>query len=255
MKVSYIESPEGLLVSGDEWLKLEEKIARENPDVLVTNEMPFGNWLAGVKEYNSEDAEDSISAHEDGLDALKQLNIPTILSSRPVLFEGKLANEAFVLVNGEYKFAHQKHYFPEEPGFYETDWFANAKPGFDVVEANGLVIGVILCTELFFNEWARSYGRQGAHLIVVQRATELTIEHWKTAAAMAAIVSGCYVVSSNRVGRFDDDLVFGGNGFAFAPDGTLISETSPEKRVVSIDLDFDIIKSQQKNYPCYVREL
>jgi N-carbamoylputrescine amidase len=255
MKVSYVESPEGLLASGAEWQKLEERIASENPDVFVTNEMPFGNWLAGVKEYDAKDAQGSISAHKDGLDALKQLNVPTILSSRPVPFEGKLANEAFVLVNGEYKFAHQKHYFPEEPGYYETDWFSNAKPGFGVVEANGLVIGVLLCTELFFNEWARSYGRQGAHLIVVQRATEQTVEHWKTAAAMAAIVSGCYVVSSNRVGKFDEDLIFGGKGFAFAPDGSLISETSSDKPVVSIDLDFDFIKDQQKKYPCYVREV
>lgn len=255
MKISFIESPEGLLASGAKWQKLEEQIASENPDVLVKNEMPFGNWLAAAKEYSSEVVKESITAHDAGLEALKQLNITTILSSRPVPFKGKLANEAFALVNGEYKFAHQKHYFPEEPGYYETNWFANEKPGFDVIETNGLVVGVLLCTELFFNEWARSYGRQGAHLIVVQRATEERVEHWKTAAAMAAIVSGCYVVSSNRVGRFDDNLDFGGIGFAYAPNGTLISETSDEKPVVSIDLDFDLIKNQQKNYPCYVREL
>lgn len=249
MKVSYIQSPEGLVASGAEWQKLVSQIEHENPDVLVTSEMPFGSWLAGVHEYNKGDADKSISAHDVGLDALKKLNVPTILSSRPVQFEGKLANEAFVLDNGEYKFAHQKHYFPEEPGFYETNWFANAKPGFDVVEANGLVIGIILCTELFFNEWARSYGRQGAHLIVVQRATGQTVEHWKTAASMAAIVSGCYVVSSNRVGKFDDELIFGGNGFAYAPDGSLISETTPEKPVVSIELDFELVKKSAKTIP------
>ena len=217
--------------------------------------MPFGNWLAAAKEYSADEADKSIYAHNDGLDTLKKLNIPTILSSRPVPFKGKLANESFALVNGEYKFAHQKHYFPEGSGFYETKWFVNEKSGFDIIEANGLKIGVLLCTELFFNEWARSYGRQGAHLIVVPRATGETVEHWKTAAAMAAIVSGCYVVSSNRVGRFDDELIFGGNGFAFSPGGTLISETSAENPVMSIDLDFDLIKNKQKDYPCYVPEL
>ena len=249
MKISYIESAEGLLVSGPEWRELERKISCEAPDILVTNEMPFGNWLAGEKNYSAKEAEASISAHNDGLVALKQLNASTILSSRPVSFDGKLANEAFALANGKYKFAHQKHYFPDEPGFYETNWFANVKPGFDVIEVNGLVIGIILCTELFFNEWARSYGKQGAHLIVVPRATGHSIEHWKTAASMAAIVSGCYVVSSNRVGKSDQDFEFGGNGFAYAPDGTFISETSPENPVVSLNIDVNFIKRQQKASP------
>lgn len=255
MKISYIESPEGLLVSAVEWETLEAQIAREKPDVLVTNEMPFGRWLAGENQFNLRDAKNSITAHGEGIEALKRLNVPTVVSSRPALFEGKLVNEAFVLVNGEYKFAHQKHYFPEESGFYETEWFVNANPGFDIVESNGLVIGVMLCTELMFNEWARSYGRQGAHLIVVPRASGQSVENWKTAAAMAAIVSGCYVFSSNRVGNYDEELTFGGNGFAFAPDGTLISETSLDQPVVSVDLDFDWIKEQQSTYPCYVLEL
>lgn len=106
-----------------------------------------------------------------------------------------------------------------------------------------------------FNEWARSYRRQGAHLLVIPRASEQGFERWKTAAAMAAIVSGCYVVSANRVGKCGDELTFGGKGFAFSPDGSLISETSSDNPVVSFDLDFGFVENQQKQYPCYVREI
>ena len=254
MKITYIESPEGLTHEGPEWQKLQQQIQLEKTDVLVTNEMPFGRWLAGSNEYNAADAEDSVVAHDLGVDALKRLGLPLVLSSRPVSSEGKLANEAFVLIDGDYHFAHQKHYFPDEPGFYETAWFRTAKKGFDVIQNNGLTVGFLLCTELMFNEWARYYRRQGAHLIVIPRASEQGYERWKTAAAMAAIVSGCYVVSSNRIGKASTELEFGGKGFAFAPDGSQISETSVINPVVSFNLDISKVVEQQKQYPCYVSE-
>jgi N-carbamoylputrescine amidase len=89
-----------------------------------------------------------------------------------------------------------------------------------VVEHRGLRIGVLLYTELMFNEWARHYRRQGAHVIVVPRASGASGK-WDTA-AMAAIVSGCYVLSSNRASQVNDpDSSFGGRGFVYSPTGEL----------------------------------
>jgi N-carbamoylputrescine amidase len=254
MKVTFIESAEGLTAKSTAWQLLSSQIAMQQPDVLVTNEMPFGAWLAVKNQFNLLDAGISVSAHDEGLEALSALNIPLILSSRPILLGQKLANEAFALIDGEYCAAHHKHYFPNESGFYEVSWFEARKKGFDVITINELVVGFLLCTEVMFNEWARHYGRQGAHLIVVPRATGQNFTQWKTAASMAAIVSGCYVVSSNRVGQYDDTLTFGGKGFAFAPDGILICETTAQNPVVSFELDLDLVKCQQTQYPCYVLE-
>ena len=234
------------------WQALSAQIAGQQTDILVTNEMPFGAWLAANKKFETLDANDSIDVHDEGIEALKTLGIPLVLSSRPILHVNKLANEAFALIDGRYCAAHHKQYFPNEAGFYETSWFEAQKRGFDVIKANELTIGFLLCTEVMFNEWARHYGRQGAHLIVVPRATGQNYVQWKTAASMAAIVSGCYVVSSNRVGEYDNTLTFGGKGFAFAPDGTLISETTPQNPVVSFELDIGLVKYQQAQYPCYV---
>lgn len=254
MRIAFVESPEGLTVDAPEWGRLSRQITSVAPEALVTNEMPFGPWLAEADTFDTEAAMASIVAHEAGLAALTGLGIPIVLSSRPVRSGKKLANEGFALVDGDYRFAHQKHYFPDEPGFYESTWFRTERTGFDVVEAGKLKLGFMLCTELMINEWARHYRRQGAQLIVAPRATGSSVERWKTAAAMAAIVSGCYVVSSNRVGQTSKELTFGGKGFAFAPDGTLISETSAEANVVAFDLDSDRVAHQQSQYPCYVRE-
>jgi len=255
MKVSYIQSPHYMTHDSLQWQALKQAILMHKPDVLVTNEIPFGKWLPCNPIYSKKDAQQWIKDSDDGLTQLQQLDIALILSSRAIQATHRLANEAFVLEHGHYHFAHQKHYFPEESGFYETAWFTTDKPGFKVVKTAQLTIGFLLCTELMFNEWARAYGRQGAHLIVIPRATGQNYDNWKTAAAMAAIVSGCYVVSSNRVGKHDQQLTFGGKGFAFAPDGSPISETSAEHPVVSFELDLAKVATAQAQYPCYVKEL
>jgi N-carbamoylputrescine amidase len=56
----------------------------------------------------------------------------------------------------------------------------------------GVRVGVLLCTEAMFNERARAYGREGAELIVIPRASGRDIEPWKIAGAMASLVSGAY---------------------------------------------------------------
>lgn len=255
MRVALMQGSDGLTAGGPAWDRLEAAIRAAQPDILVTNEMPFGRWLAEAPVFDTVAAAASVAAHEAGLEALRALGVPVVLSSRPVPTGDRLANEAFALVEGAYRFAHHKHYFPAEPGFHETAWFRTGRPGFDAVEAGEVKAGVLLCTELFFNEWARHYRRQGARLIAVPRASGESVEHWRTAAAMAAIVSGCYVVSSNRAGQASPELTFGGRGFAFAPDGSLIKETSAEEPVVAFDLDPDRSAEQQAQYPCYVPEV
>jgi N-carbamoylputrescine amidase len=117
----------------------------------------------------------------------------------------------------------------------------------------GISVGVLLCTEVMFTEHARHYRRQGAELIVVPRATGRdTI--FRAAGTMAAIVSGCYVVSSNRVGKGEHGPVFGGIGFACAPGGELLATTSDESPLAIIELDRGRVEQGQKTYPCYVPE-
>ncbi|MDC0612184.1 carbon-nitrogen hydrolase family protein [Vibrio sp.] len=254
MKVTFVELPENLQADSPKWEDKKQLIQLEKSDVLLTNEMPFGRWLFDKAEYDAVTASDVIRENELGVEALKKLELPVVLSSRPIQHDSKLANEAFALINGVYHRAHRKQYFPDEPGFYEAAWFKGDQSGFEVINIGQVSVGFMLCTEVMFSEWARAYRRQGAHLIVVPRSTEQNIEKWKTAASLAAIVSGCYVVSSNRAGRFSDDITFGGHGFAFAPDGTLIAETSATKPIVSFELDIDLVQYQQRQFPCYVKE-
>jgi N-carbamoylputrescine amidase len=72
---------------------------------------------------------------------------------------------------------------------------------------------------------------------------------------MAAIVSGCYVFSSNRLSGSSSRPRFGGRGFAYSPTGELLGVTSKEAPAISIEVDRALVIDAQRRYPCYVEEL
>ena len=254
VRCAFLEWPEGLEPCGAQWESISREIAAARPDILVTNEMPFGAWLANDRKFDADLAKGGIAAHEQGLKALQELRLPLVISSRPVWAENKLLNQAFALQAGRVLPLHCKQFFPEEAGWYEASWFRADDGGFVVHDLDGLKVGVLLCTELFFNERARYYGRAGADLIVAPRATGLEHHIWEVAGAMAAIVSGGYVVSSNRVGQTTGSPLFGGKGMAFAPDGHLIAQTSAQTPLVVVELDVEFSRRQKSEYPCCVSE-
>src|SRR5258708_5960937 len=255
LKIAFVEWPEALSAGNAQWDELKDSVAAAGPDILVTNEMPFGPWIAEGAAFLNDEAQLSLRAHEKGLEGLIDLALPAVISSRPVWNGKRLANEAFVLENGVVRPLHRKQYFPNEPGWFEREWYAGDGSGFGVAEVLGINVGVLLCTEAMFNEHARAYGKQKASLIVIPRASGVNIESWKIAGAMASLVSGAYVVSSNRIGRSRGGTQFGGGGFAYAPQGRLLAVTSTANPLGTLELDPTISASAQRDYPCYVSEL
>lgn len=255
LRIAFVEWPDRLSPTDADWVAIRAAVAAERPDILVTNELPFGPWLADSPVFSREEAQRSLGAHEAGLAALADLDLPAVISSRPVWNGQRLANEAFVLEAGVVRALHRKQYFPDEPGWFERAWYAGDGSGFDPAEVLGLKIGVLLCTEAMFNERARTYGRQGAALIVMPRASGVDMVSWSTAGAMASLVAGAYVVSSNRVGCSTSGTAFGGGGFAFAPQAELLSVTTPSNPLRTVAIDPERTASAQRAYPCYVADL
>lgn len=255
-KVAYVEWQDGLLAEGGQWETIIEQVENIKADILITNEMPFGCWRPVDHEYDLKMATEWVAENERALDALSNLNVNSIISSRPIICGDRLVNEAFSMENGNYKILHHKHYFPSEPGWQEASWFATEVDGFSVFEVGGLKVGVLLCTELMFNEKARHYGREGADLIVSPRASGTNIHNWQAACAMASVVSGSYVISSNRVGKSAPHIPeFGGIGLAYAPGGIRLGSTDPENPINIIEIDVNLSNETKKQYPCYLKYL
>lgn len=255
LRIAFVEWPEALSTRDHQWGALKDSVTTTHPDILVTNELPFGPWLAESAVFSEDEAQLSIREHENGLEGLIDLNLPAVISSRPVWNGKRLANEAFVLESGSVRPLHRKQYFPNEPGWFENQWYARDASGFAVTEVLGIKVGVLLCTEAMFNERARAYGKQQASLVVIPRASGVDIEPWKIAGAMASIVAGAYVASSNRIGRSKGGTRFGGGGFAYAPQGRLLAVTASNNPVQTVELDLKVSAFAHREYPCYVPEL
>ncbi len=255
LRIGFVEWPEGFSTDHPKWAELRDSVRELGPDILVTNELPFGAWIAEGAVFSEDEARLSIGAHEKGLEGLIDLGLTAVISSRPVWNGKKLANEAFVVENRTVRALRRKQYFPNEAGWFESEWYAGDDSRFAVAEVRGIRVGVLLCTEAMFNERARAYGRQKASLIVIPRASGVDVESWKIAGAMASLVSGAYVVSSNRVGMGKGGARFGGGGYAYAPHGRLLAVTDATHPVQVLELDSSVAEAAQREYPCYVSEL
>ncbi len=256
MKVAVCELAAELAPGSPEWDTLATSVRAGKPDLLLLNEMPFGPWVAAGNRFRAAAMEKSAALHQEGLAHLADLGCPVVMGTRPVPRSAGWMNEAFVWTAKEgFAPAHTKQYFPDEAGFYEARWFKSGERNFNIVPAGAARAGFLICTELMFNEHARSYGRRGANIIAVPRATGPgMIPQWMAALRMAAIVSGCYVLSSNRNGATGKGQKFGGHGCIVNPQGEIIATTTPEAPVAFCKIDLRATQKAQRGYPVYVSE-
>ena len=56
-----MEWPEGLSPEGATWSELERSIAAAHPDILVTNELPFGPWIDEGQTFSGAEAKHSVA--------------------------------------------------------------------------------------------------------------------------------------------------------------------------------------------------
>jgi len=255
-KVGVCESPAEMTVGSDAWKNLCATVSREAPHLFLLNEMPFGPWIAAGDTFNEAAWSGSCSAHDAGVARLSELGAHVVATSRPVRPADRRMNEAFLWSQDRrLQPVHAKQYFPDEEGYYEARWFQPGDRHFRTASADGLSCGFLICTELMFNERAREYGRGGAQVILVPRATGGgSLHRWLVAIRMAAIVSGCYVISSNRTGTSARGQVFGGTGWIIDPSGDLIAQTSEASPIAFHEIDTARVAEAQADYPCYVKE-
>ncbi len=256
LKVGICELHPEMAPGSEAWSQFARHVSMEKPDLFLLNEMPFGSWISAREKFVPDAWKAACDVHAKGVSLLGELGANFVLGSRPTEIEGRRVNEAFVWTKDDgLQAVHTKQFFPNEAGYYEARWFEPGERHFHVVEAGSLKVGFLICTEVMFNEHARHYGRSGAHVIAVPRATPRgTTRRWLTAMQMAAIVSGCYVVSSNRGGVDSQGQKFGGAGWVVDPIGDMMVQTSTSTPVVFYDLDTELVVQAQREYPCNVKE-
>ncbi|MEL7147911.1 MAG: nitrilase-related carbon-nitrogen hydrolase, partial [Bacteroidota bacterium] len=142
-----------------DWDALVQHCQHNKSELVLLPEMPFHPWIANQPTVNNLEKEAAAHAHDRWMPRLEVLGNAMVAYTRPVVDGQKFYNSAFVWTKeiGHQK-VHSKYFFPEEEGFYEQTWFDREPKNFELLEINGLKVGFLLCTEIWFTQYARKYG-------------------------------------------------------------------------------------------------
>jgi N-carbamoylputrescine amidase len=238
------------------WAGLCRHAREQRSELVVLPELAGSRWFPALPEFQETVWREALET-EDALTArLPELGVRIVVGSRAFQDGGKRHNQGYYWTEETgLQGIHLKYYMPEEDGFHETRWFDRPAPQFQVGEVEGVRIGTLVCTDVFFNERARQYGREEATIVAVPRtASDLPL--WPVAIRMAAVASGAFALSSNRITVHPEktEHPYGGAGMVVSPDGEVLAATSPKEPYVTVEVNLDDAMKAKQTYPRYVAE-
>ena len=239
-----------------DWLALIEHVQKNGSELVVLPEMGLSAWLAAIDVVDQAQWLAGVAAHEGWIGRFEELAPAVVLGSRPTVVNGINHNQGFVWdIDNGLKTVHTKYYLPNEGGFWEATWYKRSlEKRFESFQAGGATAGMMLCTDIWFNEHARDYGRAGAELLVCPRATPMeTVDKWIAGGRVAAVAAGAYCLSSNHAGNYPS-VTMAGTGWIIDPDGEVLGVTSGERPFLTLDLDLEMARQAKQTYPRYVLE-
>lgn len=185
------------------------------------------------------------------LERLPELGAMHVVGTRPATIAGRPFNQGYIWsAAGGLTPLRRKFFVPDEPGGWEARWFDRGDPTFPAFHAGAVTFGLNICTELWALETYGDYVENGVDLILSPRATAAaTAAKWLSVGVVAAVRSGAFSVSSNRV---DPTGACGGVGWIISPQGQILATTSPESPFATIDIDLAASATARVGYPCSV---
>ncbi len=234
--------------------KTAEKIeaaAKRGAQIVCLQELYRTRYFPQQENQDVKDLAESIPGESTNLfsDLAKKHKIVIIAP----LFEkgknGKFYNSAVVIdSNGEIMGTYRKAHIPQDPYFYEKNYFAAGDSDYQVYETEFARVGVLICYDQWFPEPARINALKGAEIIFYPTAIGYVKGYtsedddwhdaWKTVQRAHAIANGIHVVAVNRVGE-EGELEFWGGSFVCDSFGKVLKEASTTKEeivVAKIDL-------------------
>lgn len=237
---------------------LAEHVRARNSDFVLFPEMCFADWLAADDKPDADRWGAAVAAHEVEVARLSRYGMKAAMGTRPIVnAAGSRRNQAYVW-SAETDHAapiHEKYYLPDEPGYYEHTWYDRGEKRFDTGRALGMRLGVQICTEMWFFEWARHYANSRVDLLCVPRATPHgSVDKWLAGGQAAAVCSGAYCLSSNLWAPVGQSPDAGGLGWVVDPEGNVLATTSSDDPFATVDIDLDFARLSKSTYPRYVPE-
>ena len=203
-------------------------------------------------------------------DLARDLDITLIVS----LFERRAAglyHNTAAVIDGRHGLLgiYRKMHIPDDPKFYEKFYFTPGDLGFKAFETENGKLGTLICWDQWFPEAARLTAMQGAEILFYPTAIGWHPEEkeelgeqqhgaWEVSMRAHAVANGCYVVAVNRIGfeptpdHEGEGLIFWGQSFVAAPDGTIVYRAPIEEEAVSIvPLNMGQVEALRHGWPFF----
>ena len=174
----------------------------------------------------------------------KELSVAIIVPLLEKARNGKYYNSAAVIDhNGKLLPTYRKIHIPQDPKFYEQEYFEPGDTGYRIYKTKFATFAVLICYDQWFPEAARMATLAGAEIIFYPTAIGTMAGYkspdgdwhdaWETVMRGHAIANGVHVVAVNRVGR-EGKLRFWGQSFACDSFGKVLKRASASKEEVMI---------------------
>jgi N-carbamoylputrescine amidase len=240
--------PEALAAS---WATLCEHTVRNESDLVLLPEFAMVEAVWEDECFDGARWSAALAVSDGWLSRLPELRVRYVVGTRPVTTMGGQFNEGYIWSAADgITPLRRKFFLPNEPGGWEANWFDQGDPEFPAYQAGELSFGLNICTELWAVESFAAYAARDVQLIISPRATaRTTTAKWMSAGVVAAVRSGAFSVSSNRV---DPTGTYGGVGWIISPDGHVLARTSSEAPFVTCNIDLAAANAARASYPRYV---
>lgn len=236
---------------------LARHIGATGSEFLLLPEMCFHEWLAADRQPRRERWLAAVESHAAQILQLGRLGARAVIGTRPIVSDsGAFHNQAYLwTIEPRVLPVHEKYYLPDEAGYWEASWYQPAQLEFNTCQALDLSIGVQICTEMWFFEWARHFAGAGAEILCIPRATpHASSAKWLAGGQTAAVCAGAYCLSSNLWTPPGSKADCGGLGWIVSPEGEVLAQTDRQQPFATVDIDPEFARHSKTTYPRYVDE-
>jgi Predicted amidohydrolase len=251
MRVTVCELPHEPAALDVAWEDLCGHTRQHAPDLVLLPELAMVDPVWECERFDVARWSAMEALSNEWIQRLNELRARFVVGTRPVTAHDGRYNEGFIWSADEGAVPLRRKFFlPDETSYWEARWFERGDETFPPFHAGALRFGLNICTELWALETYAHYAASGVQVILSPRATEAaTTGKWLSVGVVAAVRSGAYSVSSNRV---DAGGACGGMGWIVSPDGEILAVTTPKSPFVTIDIDLTMSARARRRYPCYV---
>jgi len=251
MRVTVCELPHEQAALGDAWAALCEHTSRESSELVLLPEFAMVEPVWELEHFDLGRWSDAEALSDSWLARLPELNAAHVVGTRPITMEGQLFNQGYVASAAAGVVPLRRKFFlPDQPGSWEARWYDRGDADFPVYRAGALSFGLNICTELWAVESYAAYAQCDVHAILSPRATAAaTWDKWLSVGVVAAVRSGAFSLSSNRV---DSAGTCGGGSWIISPDGEILATTTCDVPFVTLDIDLNAPIAARASYPRYV---